>query len=118
MIKKIKKRLESRSGESIAEVLVAMMVSAVALVLLAYMIMSSTGMVEKSSKTMREYVNAENGVAIQGGTPDRVSHVSLSDNGSAVKLTDETDASVTVDCYKINTGDNAYVSYKVKKDAT
>lgn len=59
MLKRIKRRLGSRAGESLTEVLVALMVSAIGLMLLAGMINVSSNMVTRSKDSVRLYVGEE-----------------------------------------------------------
>lgn len=47
-------KLKSRRGESLAEVLVALLISAVAVVLLSGMVASSVRLIDKSTKTIQE----------------------------------------------------------------
>lgn len=54
---RLKKRLKSESGESIAEVLVALLIAAIALMMLATMISSTVSIVNKSKIKMDEYYN-------------------------------------------------------------
>ena len=70
MKKKMLEKLRSRRGDSIAEVLVAMLISAVALVMLASMIASSGRMIRRSRESMEEYDKANNALAAmnEGGT--------------------------------------------------
>ena len=49
------KKIKSDRGDSIAEVLIALLISAVALVMLASMISSSTSMIDSSKKKIAEY---------------------------------------------------------------
>ena len=65
MKKQISAKLNSRSGESIAEVLVALLISALALVMLASMITSSVDLVTKSRQTMDAYYRKNAVVAEQ-----------------------------------------------------
>ncbi len=69
MKKKLLEKLRSRRGESIAEVLVAMLISAVALVMLASMIASSGRMIRRSRESMENYDAANNVLA---SMPDTV----------------------------------------------
>gem|GEM_PF-1497885 len=57
-MKTILNKLNNRRGESIAEVLVALMISALALVLLASMISTATSLVTNSRSKMAEYYGA------------------------------------------------------------
>jgi len=54
------KKLKSRRGETIAEVLVSLLISAVALVMLASMITVSTNMISKNETRMDTYYRANN----------------------------------------------------------
>ena len=60
MRKRVKQRLCSQNGETIAEVLIALLISALALTMLAQMIGSSTGIILRSEKSMEEYYTAVN----------------------------------------------------------
>lgn len=54
---RLRKRIKSENGESIAEVLVALLIAAIALMMLASMISSTVSMVNKSKTKMDEYYN-------------------------------------------------------------
>ena len=69
MKKRMLDKLRSRRGDSLAEVLVAMLISAVALVMLASMIASSGRMIRRSRESMEEYDAANNVLA---SMPDTV----------------------------------------------
>ena len=60
MMKKIAQKLKNKGGESISEVLVALLISSLALVMLASMIGTTTRLVTRSKDTMREYYQAAN----------------------------------------------------------
>ncbi|MBQ1411393.1 MAG: hypothetical protein IIY94_08975 [Oscillospiraceae bacterium] len=68
MLKKMKARLESQSGESIAEVLVAVMLSAIGLTMLALMISATTRMVIRSKNITSDYVGSNNQLVEKGDT--------------------------------------------------
>lgn len=67
-LKRIKRKLKSEKGESIAEVLVALLVSMLGLVLLASMITTSVNIVTKSKENTKKYVVAENYLVNPTGT--------------------------------------------------
>ncbi len=69
MKKRMLEKLRSRRGDSLAEVLVAMLISAVALVMLASMIASSGRMIRRSRESMENYDAANNVLA---SMPDTV----------------------------------------------
>ena len=58
MCEKLTKKIKSRAGETIAEVLIALLISSLALVMLASMISATQSMVAKSEKKMSEYYDA------------------------------------------------------------
>jgi len=61
MLKKIMaKKLNSKKGESLSEVLVSILVSALGLVILASMIISATNMIQRSRANMGEYYRTNN----------------------------------------------------------
>ena len=66
MKKKLLGRIRSQTGESIAEVLIALLISALALVMLASMISSTQSMVDKSKNKMKEY-DSQNEILESGG---------------------------------------------------
>lgn len=66
MMKKMRSRLRSQRGESITEVLFAVMISAIALTMLALMINATTKMVIHSRSTMEDYVSQNNGIVEKG----------------------------------------------------
>ena len=63
MKKKVLEKLRSRRGDSIAEVLIALLISVVALVMLAGMITSSTRLIQRSKDAMEQYDAANNALS-------------------------------------------------------
>lgn len=68
MINKIKAKLKSGKGESIAEVLVSLLISSLALVMLASMINSSSRIIQSSKVNMESYYSANNKLEARAGT--------------------------------------------------
>lgn len=66
-MKKMKARLRDDRGESLAEVLIALLVSSLALVMLALMVQSTNAMVQMSKDSMHRYMKANNGVVEKTG---------------------------------------------------
>lgn len=67
LISKIRKKLRSRSGESIAETLVALLISSLALIMLAEAMSASSGVIKKSRDKLGEYnTNEESMVKASG----------------------------------------------------
>lgn len=109
------KKLKSKKGESISEVLIALLVSALAVVLLAGMINASTEMIQKSKNKMEKYVNAENGIVEQNADDPDTGRVTVQVNNQAAKLTDDTpDTGIPVKYYtNSESGKYTVRSYKV-----
>ena len=62
------KKLKSRAGESIAETLVALLISALALLMLAGAVSSAARVVTGSSNKLKEYYAADRNLATRSGT--------------------------------------------------
>lgn len=60
MIKRVIEKLKSGSGESIAETLVALLISALALMMLAGAVSAGMNMVTRSNRVMEEYYTGIN----------------------------------------------------------
>ncbi len=58
----LKKKLRSRAGESLSETLVALLISAVALVMLACAITTANGVIAESQKKLDKYYSAAENV--------------------------------------------------------
>ena len=65
---RIKKKIRSRTGDSIAEVLIALLISSLALVMLASMITASANMITKSRDTLEDYYAETGGLSSPGET--------------------------------------------------
>ena len=71
-------KLRSGSGESIAEVLVALLISAAALVMLASMITASTSMIRAGDERLKDYYDANELLSKADGVPDHTGTAVLS----------------------------------------
>lgn len=101
-------KLRSQAGETIAEVLVSLLISALALTMLASMITATVSMVTRSKEKMKEYY--ENGEALELMSADlETINVTMSGTGLS--------ASAEALCYKNDTfqGDRVVYSY-IKED--
>ena len=93
------KRFKSRKGETITEVLVALLISALAIALLAGMMTASSNMINKSKDKIEKYVGAENTIVERSAnSPDTGSVVFKDENSAEIKLSDGAD-DVTVAYY-------------------
>lgn len=75
MFKKLRARLRSNRGETLTEVLIALLVSSLALVMLALMVQSTNAIVQRSKDVMKKYMKANNVVvekadSLPGGGSD------------------------------------------------
>jgi len=116
-MKRIRKKLNSARGESIAEVLVALLISALGLALLAVMITSSVRIIERGRKAVADYVVQENALVERSGSSELTGSFVLTDGTGARKLTDsDLNASTNV-VYYVNDVINGkpVISYR-KKD--
>ena len=87
MVRRIKNRLRSKRGESLAEVLIATLLSAVAMVMLSSMIFTSNRIVTHSKEVTQKYVTENNRIVEKKGTY-REGSVSVVIGENVVKLTD------------------------------
>ena len=108
------KRLKSKKGESISEVLVALLLSTLGIMLLAGMINASANMITKSKDKIKDYVEAENGIVAQSssGVSGTVSFTNI-EGTETIKLNEDGN-SVTVNYYENDqAGKYTVKSYKV-----
>lgn len=82
MKRKIILKLRSSNGESLTETLVALLIAAIALVMLASMISSTTRIVTQSKTKMTEYYEANKTVAAQTGEGTDDASVTITDDAS------------------------------------
>ena len=108
MNKQIIKKLNRQSGETLTETLVALLIAALALVMLAGMISSTTRIVTRSRTTMNSYYSMNNNLAEQGTAEDTAT-ITIADRGT----TGETKA-YSVSVYLNNTlGNTPVISYRM-----
>ncbi len=127
MKKKLLEKLRSRRGDSIAEVLVALLISAVALVMLASMIADSSRLILRSRDRMAEYDAANNALAVMSADEDddaddllivRTGTVTVKDTAdTAVNLTGASGAGISVKVYENKGyGGKSVIAYKITED--
>lgn len=61
MMEKLKKKLKSQSGESLAETLVSLLIAALALIMLAGAMSASSGVITRSKEKLDDYYSANEG---------------------------------------------------------
>ena len=110
------KRLRSKRGETIAETLIALLISCVALIMLANMIDSGSRLVMDSEDRMDEYYSQNNGIAAgnsdEAGDSGSAKITITKDNSSGTSTTIK---EVDVNYYINNSlGNTSVVAYKEK----
>ena len=85
MVNKFRKKLNSRMGESIAETLVALLIAAVALVMLAGAISSSSNVIFISREKLDKYYEGEDNLAGLSGTTSTGSII-ITDGAGAISF--------------------------------
>ena len=110
------KKLKSEKGETISEVLIALLVAALAIVLLAGMINASYSMITKSKEKNEKYTVAENGIVEQSTDSEVSGKVTIEIDGQPGRLSDANSTyEIDVDYYTNGeAGSNPVRSYKVK----
>jgi Tfp pilus assembly protein PilV len=120
MRKKIRSRLKSNRGESLGEVLIAVMISALGLVLLASMINGAKEAVIRSKETVSTYMTANNRLVenTEGSSGSgSVGFASIEDIGTtATRLTDSSPETISV-LYYINDTFHSYAVTSYKRDS-
>lgn len=107
-------RLRGRAGESIGEVLAALLISAIALMMLASMVASSSNLVMKSEQAIEAYIAAQNELAVQGGVGAEGT-VTVTSGENAIELYDGAGTSIQVIYYENNTvAGDPVIAYRVK----
>lgn len=110
-MKKMLEKIKSTKGESIGEVLVALLISSLALVLLASMITSSSTLIKNSRAKMSRYYYQNDILTKQSGSASEGS-ITFKLSGSAVNypLVNSSDTAISVRYY-INSESTEVVSY-------
>ena len=108
-------KLKSQLGESIAEVLIALLISSLGMLLLASMIATSARLISKSKDRINQYVEAENNLVEQTGGVSGTITINLTDSvGHTIKLTDEIQVGKISATYYVadSVADRPIISYK------
>ncbi|MBP5156060.1 MAG: hypothetical protein J6252_05705 [Clostridia bacterium] len=111
-LKKAAARMKSKRGETIAEVLAALLVSSLAIVTLAVMISSASSLVNKSRDGMKAYVAGENTVVGQNGSGTAGSVTVRGSGSEIIRLTDDVETTIRIEYYENGTN-GSVKSYKV-----
>lgn len=110
---KIVRCLRSDKGETLVELLFSLLITSLAMVILATMIVASTKVIERGKVVIKEYAQAENDI-VQQGSPDAPGKVTFKVNGTGQKLSDyDSDTEINVSYYvNEKLGRNKVITYK------
>ena len=86
MKKSIWKKLKSAVGETIGETLVALLISSLALMMLAGAVSAATRMITRSQTTMDAYYRANNALDARTGAPGGSLSIALTGAGGTLML--------------------------------
>jgi len=112
-LKSLLRKIRSQSGESIAEVLVSLLIAALAMLLLAGMINASSNLISKSRSKMQEYYEANNAIVQQSssGTTGSATLTEVDSEGNTVS--DGVSQSIDVTYFENDTFTNKpVITYK------
>lgn len=115
--RKLKRKLNNNKGETIAEVLIALLVSCLGVALMASMISVSMSIIVNSKKTMSDYISRENVLIEKDAAESGTGTVSVKkQDGAALKLTAEDDGNPLAVKYYVNTvlGNKKVYTYRIK----
>ena len=106
----------NKNGETLIETLAAVLVSSLAMLVLATMILTSSKMTDNSSKQLDKYYAANNTLGA-GGDTETKGTVSLKDEDGDPLAFGPEDVTVAVDCYEnAEAGKVPVLSYKKSAD--
>ena len=116
---KMKKKLHNNRGDSIAEVLVALLISSLALVMLASMITSSARMITTSKAKLNDYYRETEALCTYAQTSGASSHITIKSSDTiTVSYKDASDNTHTKDynvaksCVNTEFSNTPVVSFK------
>jgi len=85
MMKRASRKLKSRAGESIGETLVALLISALALVMLAGAISATGRMITTSDKQMGKYYDGDKGIVARTSSDGTLSSLTIKGDKTAIQ---------------------------------
>ena len=89
--KRIAARLKDKKGETLMELLFAMLISSLGMIILAGMIVASTNIIKRGNEVLKSYVTEENKIVAQD-TVKRTGWATFKIGGTARKFTDYDDS--------------------------
>ena len=115
-MKKLFRKVKNRSGETIAETLVALLIAALALTMLAGAITTATGIITRSSKKIDAYFNDANANLVEMQDINKIK------TGSVVLTEENAGASSLSQTISVNYGEsnmlntnNPVISFRIKE---
>lgn len=120
-MKNIFKKLKNQNGESIGETLVALLISVLAITMLAMMIQTSTNLIRKGDQQFASFIENENKIVEKKADPSTSTgqvYISSKADTSKIYLIDN-DTTVVGGKYEVNYFENEVndidiISYKAK----
>jgi hypothetical protein len=111
--KRIAARLKDKKGETLMELLFAMLISSLGMIILAGMIVASTNIIKRGNEVLKSYVTEENKIVAQD-TVKETGEATFKISGTERKLTDyDNSYQVSVSYYENNKiGGKKVVTYK------
>ncbi len=77
----LKRKLSGNSGETLVEVLAALLISALAILMLSQAVASSVRLITNSERAMTDYYTANNELAVRDGGSDGSARVTMTVDG-------------------------------------
>lgn len=111
--KRIAARLKDKKGETLMELLFAMLISSLGMIILAGMIVASTNIIKRGNEVLKSYVTEENNIVAQD-TVSETGSATFNISGTERKLTDYDDSAQVSVSYYVNDkiGGKQVVTYK------
>ena len=113
---RITKKLKSNAGETLAEVLIALLISSLAILMLAGMISSSSGIILRSEAAMKAYTAGAEGltnpataggtISLKKGTESTASNLLGNDITALYAENDKAPGNIKIITYKKGSGQN------------
>jgi hypothetical protein len=94
--KRIAARLKDKKGETLMELLFAMLISSLGMIILAGMIVASTNIIKRGNEVLKSYVTEENKIVAQD-TVKETGEATFKISGTARMLTDYDDSDTDSD---------------------
>lgn len=111
--KRIAARLKDKKGETLMELLFAMLISSLGMIILAGMIVASTNIIKRGNEVLKSYVTEENKIVAQD-TVKETGEATFNIDGTERKLTDYDNSKQVSVSYYVNDkiGGKKVVTYK------